>query len=284
NRSDLIGAITADGDGQHLAKDIYNCGEAMLSNEDALIMGCRNFDLPFVPPKSKKGNKITSFIFRAGCGITLSDTQTGLRAASTKLFPALLEIGGDRYEYETNMLLELYSQGVRFTEVEIETVYEDNNSGSHFHPVRDSVRIYKLIVKHIFKKLYRFFKYLLSSGASAVIDLLAFWLIHMLLSAPLGELAVGVSTAIARIISSFFNFNVNKKMVFGAGGNYGKAMARYYILCVVQLCASAVLVWLLGRLFSAHASWLYTLLKAVVDTLLFFVSYQIQQKWVFKDK
>ncbi len=283
-RPDIIGAVTADGDGQHLAKDIVACAEAVDVHPGTLIMGCRNFDLPHVPPKSKSGNKITSGIFRILCGIVLSDTQTGLRAMGRDLFGKMLEIGGERYEYETNMLLELHSAGVAYTEVEIETVYEDNNSGSHFRPIRDSARIYKLIFAHVFRRLFRFFKYLLSSGASAAVDLLAFWLLHMLLGGILGKAAVVVCTALARAISSFVNFNLNKSLVFNSNGSYGRTMVKYYILCVVQLCVSAGLVELLGRLFSTETSWLLTVLKAVVDTCLFFVSYRIQKAWVFKTK
>ncbi len=282
SRPEILGAVTADGDGQHLAKDILACTRALWENGKTLIMGCRNFDLPHVPPKSKKGNKITCSIFRCLCGIRLSDTQTGLRAVAREHFPVLLEIGGERYEYETNMLLEFHRRGIPFTEVEIDTVYEDNNAGSHFRPVRDSARIYKLILAFVFKRLFRFFKYVLSSCLSSVIDLGAFWLLHLLLGGLLGEIAVAVCTFVARVISSFVNFNLNRRMVFASGEGYGRTMLRYYILCVLQLCVSAALVWLLGKLFAASASWLLTLLKAVVDTCLFFVSYQIQRKWVFK--
>jgi len=201
-----------------------------------------------------------------------------------ELFPRLLEIGGERYEYETNMLLYLNSDGVAYTEVEIETIYEDNNSGSHFRPIRDSARIYKLIFAHVFRRLFRFFKYILSSCASAAVDLLAFWLLHLVLGRLLGNAAVIVCTALARAISSFVNFNLNKSLVFGTEGNYGKTIAKYYILCVVQLCVSAALVGLLGKLFSTSASWVLTVLKAVVDTCLFFISYRIQKAWVFKSK
>lgn len=283
-RPDIAGAVTVDGDGQHLAKDIVACTEALAAHPASLVVGCRNFDLPHIPARSKSGNKITSGIFRLLCGIVLSDTQTGLRAMGRELFPKMLSIAGERYEYETNMLLELHSAGVAFTEVGIETVYEDNNSSSHFRPVRDSARIYKLIFAHVFGRLFRFFKYILSSCASAVVDLLAFWLLHMLIGGLLGNAAVAVCTALARAISSFVNFNVNKSLVFGSEGNYGKTLAKYYILCVVQLCVSAALVELLGRLFSADASWLLTALKAVVDTCLFFISYRIQRSWVFKTK
>ena len=290
NRPDIEGAVTADGDGQHLLKDIIACAEASANNIDALILGCRDFDMPHVPPRSKKGNKITASIFKTLCGVKISDTQTGLRAIGKEHFPKLLDIRGERYEYESNMLLALHSDGIPFVEVEIETVYEDNNSCSHFRPVQDSVRIYKLILAHIFRRLFRFFKYILSSCASAAVDLLAFWLLHMLLAALGGDSfaegvgAVWLCTFIARAISSFVNFNINKRFVFSNGGKYGSTIARYYILCVLQLCVSAGLVWLLGKAFTSSASWLLTLLKAAVDTVLFFISYRIQRAWVFKIK
>jgi len=272
-RSDILGVVTADGDGQHLAKDILNCANALAHSSKKLVLGCRDFDLPHVPPKSKNGNKITSFVFRTGCGIVLSDTQTGLRAVASEYFPLLCSISGDRYEYETNMLLEFHRNGIEFEEVIIETVYEDNNSCSHFRPLWDSLRIYKLILK-----------YILSSGASALADLLAFWLLHAILGGPLGDVAVIASTVGARAISSFLNFNINKRLVFGSKTCYSKAIVRYYILCVIQLCVSAALVWVLGKVFSTDASFLLTILKAAVDTVLFFISFKIQREWVFKDK
>ncbi len=290
SRPDIEFAVTVDGDGQHLLKDIFACSKTAATNSKNLVLGCRNFDMPHVPPRSKSGNKLTKSIFKILCGISISDTQTGLRVISKEHFPKLLEIRGDRYEYESNMLLELHSEGVKFTEVEIDTVYEDNNSCSHFRPVRDSVRIYKLIFAHVFRRLFRFFKYILSSCASAAVDLLAFWLLHMLLAVLGGNAfaegvgAVWLCTFIARAISSFVNFNLNKSFVFTDKGNYKATIIRYYVLCVIQLCVSAGLVWLLGRLFSSSASWVLTLLKAAVDTILFFISYRIQRSWVFKNK
>lgn len=272
NRPDLDSAVTADGDGQHLPRDILRCALALREDRNALILGCRDFDLPEVPFKSRRGNKITSFVFRTGCGIHLSDTQTGLRAVSSAIFPALTEISGDRYEYETNMLLELHRMGVPFSEVKIDTVYEDNNSGSHFRPVRDSILIYKLIIK-----------YIASSFASAGVDLLSFLILHALLGGILAELAVPVCTVLARALSSFVNFNLNKKLVFGSNRKYSDAIVRYYILCVIQLSVSAGLVYLLGLLFTTDSSWLLTLLKALVDTLLFLISFHIQREWVFKE-
>ena len=76
---DAQGAITIDGDGQHLTKDIIACGSRMLEEKDRVVLGCRNFDLPGVPARSVAGNKTTARLFRL-YGIRITDTQTGLRA------------------------------------------------------------------------------------------------------------------------------------------------------------------------------------------------------------
>ena len=58
---DTEGVITIDGDGQHLTKDIIACGNRMLQEGNKIILGCRDFDLPGVPPRSVAGNKTTSW-------------------------------------------------------------------------------------------------------------------------------------------------------------------------------------------------------------------------------
>ena len=80
NRPDAAGCVTADGDGQHRTEDIAACAKAMLSEKDRVILGARDFSLPHVPERSKKGNRITSRVFRLLFGMKITDTQTGLRA------------------------------------------------------------------------------------------------------------------------------------------------------------------------------------------------------------
>ncbi len=270
---DCAGAVTIDGDGQHLTKDIIHCAEAM-TDENTIVMGCRDFSLENVPARSRSGNRITSAVFRLLCGIRLSDTQTGLRALPAALFPQLIAVRGERFEYETNMLLELTRQGVKLTEVPIETVYEDNNSESHFRPVADSLKIYKFILL-----------YALSSLAGALADLIVFYIFRRLFDGKLEDaMAVLLATVIARAVSSFLNFNLNKKMVFHGQTQYGKTMLRYYCLAVPQMLLSAGIVTLLSRLAESGASVLTTLIKLCVDIVLFFISFRIQQRWVFKGR
>ena len=147
---DAAGVITIDGDGQHLTKDIIECGNRMLREKTRVVLGCRNFDLPDVPPRSVAGNKTTSRMFRVFYGIRLSDTQTGLRAIPREYLERFCSVEGERFEYETKMLLKMKRWKIPFSEQEIETVYEDENAGSHYDTVKDSWRIFKIMAGDLF--------------------------------------------------------------------------------------------------------------------------------------
>ena len=146
---DAAGVITIDGDGQHLTKDIIACGNRMLTDHKTVVLGCRDFDLPGVPARSVAGNKTTSRLFRLVYGIRLSDTQTDLRAIPMRYLSRFSAIEGERFEYETNMLLEMKRWNIPFSEQRIETVYEDDNSGSHYDTVKDSWRIFKIMFRSL---------------------------------------------------------------------------------------------------------------------------------------
>ncbi len=266
----LEGVITVDGDGQHDPEDVKSCAEALLREGDKIILGCRDFSLPQVPTRSRFGNKTTSFIFKALCGIKISDTQTGLRGFPVKHLPFLLNVKGDRFEYETNMLLKFKQAGIEISEVTIQTIYEEEGKHeSHFKTVRDSIRVYSFILG-----------FWLSSTASAIIDLLLFYLLNKLCGGIFGSLSVLISTVIARAVSSFANFTINRSQVFDFDGSSKKAMLRYYALAIPQMLVSAGVVSLLSFAFSANPE-IKTVLKLLVDVVLFFISYRIQQTWVF---
>lgn len=129
----------------------------------------------------------------------------------------MITIDGERYEYEMNVLLKLRDMKLGVVEVPIETIYIDDNSGSHFNPVRDAIRIYAVI-----------FKYLFSSVTSFAVDYLLYWLcLGVFKLAPL------LSYALARLVSSQVNYHLNKHTVFsGRGGKH--SMVKYYALAVVQ--------------------------------------------------
>ena len=134
------------------------------------------------------------------------------------------------------------------------------------------------------KNFWQLIKYALASGSSFLLDIGLFYLFQLLLGERLGVGADMICTILARVVSSFFNFNVNNRLVFGHKGDYFGALLRYYCLAVPMMLVSGGMVTLLDRLFGVSAPALRTAVKIVVDTLLFIASYLIQKGWVFAEK
>ena len=276
NRPEGTGVVTVDGDNQHHPEDTLRCCENMLSTGH-ITLGCRDFSLPEVPARSRFGNRTTSAIFKIFVGLTVSDTQTGLRAFPRDMLEKMVNVFGDRFEYETNMLLAFKEQGIPFDEVKIRTVYIEENKSSHFRVIRDSWRIYKLILAH-------FFRYTVSSLVSAVVDTGCYALFGKLLSGLIQGIALTAAAGIAaRVISSLLNFFLNKNLVFRSSASTGRAMLRYYLLALPQMAAQVLLTQgvysLLG--ISDQAVGIRTAIYAVVMAALYIVSFMIQQRWVF---
>lgn len=119
-----------------------------------------------MPLRSRIGNELTRSVFHLISGVRVSDTQTGLRAFGTEMIPEFLVIEGERYEYEMNVPITMAKKKVHIREIPIKTIYkDDDNSTSHFRTVRDSLRIYKDILKFTFSSFSSFvLDYLLFSG------------------------------------------------------------------------------------------------------------------------
>ena len=146
NYSDYI-IVIVDCDGQHQASDALNLCNYVKEHPDTLAIGKR-LRKDNVPLRSKIGNAITKYIFSLATEEDIYDTQSGLRAFEEQLTEYMLETKGDRFEYEMNILLGLKARNIKYKEIEIKTIYIDNNKGSHFNPIKDSSRIYKQIIKY----------------------------------------------------------------------------------------------------------------------------------------
>lgn len=242
NRKQTAGVITVDGDNQHTVKDIRACAEKMLECKDKVILGCRDFTQDNVPWKSRVGNVSTSLVFRLFCGIKISDTQTGLRAIPYQYLPLMCEVEGERFEYETQMLFAIKKNHIGMEEVKIETVYLEDNASTHFDPIKDSLKIYKII-----------FKFMISSGTSFLIDYGIYSLLVFLIGGNFSRgLRLFIATFVARAVSSICNYTMNKKAVFKSKASVSRSLIRYYILCVFQTAASYELLYLLN----AHISYI----------------------------
>ncbi len=259
------GVVTVDADGQHRSADVIAVSLILSLHPKDLILGVRSFEGK-VPLRSRIGNTVTRAVFALASGKKLSDTQTGLRAFGIEMIPFLLNIEGERYEYEMNMLLQCAESGINWTEVPIRTVYLDmKNTSSHFSTVRDSIRIYMTILKF--------------SGASFVSFLLDYALFNIF-NAVFGLLpsfnAVFYSNIFARVISCMFNYHLNKKYVFRSGGK--QTAPKYFCLALGILIANTVLMEAMTFIgIPAFAA------KILTEIILFMCSLLVQRFMIFKN-
>lgn len=103
NDPDAWGIILLDADGQHKPEDALRLLSVLYQGHTGLVLGTRSFR-GRIPLRSFMGNTITKYVFRLCSGKWIFDTQTGLRAFTKDLIPELLQVKGERYEYEMNML------------------------------------------------------------------------------------------------------------------------------------------------------------------------------------
>lgn len=258
--------ITADADGQHLVSDMVKIAHELKASPNHVVLGARDFKQPGIPFRSRFGNRFTRLLFRLSTGADLTDTQTGLRGIPVKFLPRLLDVLGERFEYEMNMLAALKKNYIPVSEVTIETVYLDDNKSSHFHPLRDSYHIYKI-----------FIFYGISGAASFGLDIGLFWLFVQLLRDESPESFIIIATIAARVLSSLFNYYVNRNKVFKQGSK--RSLLRYYILAAFIMGVSAASVHFLYAEWLGHGE---VILKVMVDTVLFIFGFIAQRAWVFR--
>ncbi|UOQ45322.1 bifunctional glycosyltransferase family 2/GtrA family protein [Halobacillus salinarum] len=261
-----VGMVTADADGQHSPEDIKRVAEALIDKPEELVLGVRDFTTENIPFRSRFGNNMTKSVLRLTSGMKVTDTQTGLRGIPREFGRELLYVEGDRYEFEMRMILACKTYKREISEVEIETIYIDENESSHFNPIVDSIKIY-----------YVFLRFLVSSAASFLVDIGMFALFSAIFKAFLPIGFIVVPTILARIVSSLFNYFVNRNIVFKSYKYTKRTLVKYYALAVVILAGSSAGVHYLYEWIGDHE----VLIKLGVDSVLFLFSFYIQKAWVF---
>jgi glycosyltransferase involved in cell wall biosynthesis len=137
--------LVLDADGQHLPEEIARFLEAASTTRAELLVGTRMSDVREMPLVRRLVNRYMSNKISRLCGQPIPDTQCGFRMVHRSLIPDLLG-GAERFDYETEMLIVASRKGCRVESVPITTVYSDEVSS--IHPVRDTVRFFKLIRRY----------------------------------------------------------------------------------------------------------------------------------------
>ncbi|MBR5738838.1 MAG: bifunctional glycosyltransferase family 2/GtrA family protein [Lachnospiraceae bacterium] len=254
--------VTVDADGQHRPEDALKVTLLADEHPDALVLGMRLFtkDVPF---RSRSGNAITRVAFFLSTGVKVYDTQTGLRAFSNELTGRLLEVSGNRYEYEMNVLLDFARERRTILETEIATVYIDANSKTHFRVFRDSVLIYKDILK-----------FSASSFVSFLIDYLLYSLLLLITHHYVA------SNIAARVVSASVNFTLNRVVVFKSKEPILKAAIEYFLLAASILLINTLMLKLWVDVVGLHEM----LAKIITEIIVFFISFTVQKLLIFRKK
>lgn len=257
---EMVGVVTADADGQHLAGDIRRVAERLeqLPGDRTLILGSRGFSGK-VPLRSRFGNVMTRGVFRVLIGRALTDTQTGLRGIPRSFLGELLQVSAGRYEFELEMLIRAAAKRMSFEEVTIATVY-GTFATSHFNPLRDSLRIY-----------FVFLRFLSLSIITAAIDYAAFAVVFT------ARREILTAIVVARLIAGTFNFLANRRVVFRSRGNAASEAAKYAALVVGLMLISYALISALVNVFHFNVY----VSKVLVEATLFLASFALQNLVVF---
>jgi glycosyltransferase involved in cell wall biosynthesis len=135
-----------DSDGQHLPEEIDRFMAAAASaTPPKFFVGNRMNDVARMPFIRRVVNRYMSRRISRLCGQRIPDTQCGFRMLDRQLIPELLG-GGDRFDYETEVLIIASRKGYRIESIPITTVYSDQVS--KIHPVRDAFRFFKLMWRY----------------------------------------------------------------------------------------------------------------------------------------
>lgn len=278
------GLVTVDADGQHLPADVKKVAAVWRESPESLVLGSRHFTGK-VPFKSKWGNGFTRIVFAVTTGVRVFDTQTGLRAFSVKRIPEMLEIKGERYEFEMAQLLDATREHIDIREVMIDTVYIEGNKSSHFRVLQDSFLINKMI-----------FKFMLMSFVSFLLDYFTVLASSEILASlpaaveiakdeylmPIFDRMVDthlIALVLGRLVGSTVNFLLNRNLVFKTGDKL--APVRYFIVVALLVAANYGLITLIVGGDNGVPLWIGQLISQAV---LYPVSFMLQRIFVFPNK
>jgi glycosyltransferase involved in cell wall biosynthesis len=256
---DCPGVVTADADGQHLVDDILAVSNALETNPGHFVLSVRTFG-PSVPFRSRFGNILTRTLVRGVVGQRIQDTQTGLRGIPATLGRKLLSLSAQGYEFELDMLILAKHMATPLIEIPIATVYEEGNPTSHFHPLRDSMKIYFVL-----------FRFGLLSALTSLIDNLVF-----VACFSMGA-QIAASQFLARGVGMTLNYVAARRAVFLSRDDHRAALPRYLLL----VAGNGLISYLLLGFLNERLGTGIVVSKLLAESLLFCVSFAIQRDFVF---
>ncbi len=257
--ADMTGIVTVDADGQHHPDDVIGVCDRFAESPQALVLGSRSF-AGEVPLRSRFGNSLTRRAMQLLLGQKLTDTQTGLRAVPRALALRLLRVPAAGYDFELEMLIAAKHQGIGVVEQPIRTTYEPGNPTSHFHPLRDSMRIYFVLLRF--------------SGISlitAALDNFTFFLVYRAAG------SIAMAQIAGRTVALLFNYRAVRRAVFFSDERHAVLLPRYLAL----VAANALISYTGIRMLTSVSPIGVFPAKILIETTLFIANFAIQRDFIF---
>ena len=271
------GVITLNADRQIPPSDVVRIASS-LHNEQAmgsfaLVVGTRNLEGKNVTDYDYNMGGVMKLLYHMLMGVRLNDPLSGVFGIPDMRVRQCLEVGSDGYAYATSMTMSFEKIG--FLQVPVSYANYEEGVEPAFRKIPDTIRI----LYTIFKK---FIVYSITSVGASILDVIMFGIFHSITFRG-NPMAIIYSTICARVISASVNYLLTKHFVFhfksDSAQETTKSAGAFFVLTAMQCICSALIVSAMKMLLGGSAVGI----KVIVDTTLFFVSYKIQHKYIFKD-
>jgi len=151
-KNDYDAVIVMDGDGQHSPRDIRRFIDYARSTDADLIIGNRMGDTKSMPFIRQATNRWMSGFLSRLCGQCIPDTQCGFRLIKNRVLKSV-NLTTSKYETESEILIRAGSEGFRIDSIPVRSIY--NNEISSIHPIIDTYRFARFIVRIFLEKLLK---------------------------------------------------------------------------------------------------------------------------------
>ncbi|TAN04977.1 MAG: glycosyltransferase family 2 protein [Rhodanobacteraceae bacterium] len=143
------GVLTMDGDGQHDPDDIPRILAAARRFPGAMVIGARMLARETQPAARRRANAVADWGISWGCGCPVADTQSGQRWYPRAVVE-LIDTRAEGFVFEAALLIGASRDlGLPIVSIPIACRYDDGARHSHFHSVRDTLRITWYTVRQV---------------------------------------------------------------------------------------------------------------------------------------
>lgn len=251
--------LTLRADDGFTSADVLKVADALIADPAKVYLGER-----VLPEKKSLPQNIYGFL----SGIKARDITTSLYGMSRESLGLISCIKGKDKAFFQNLPLMARSKNIA---VEGVCVKSPAGTAPGWGILLSSTKLYQV-----------FIKFSIAAFIAYLVDIGTFYIFQKLFSGMDDEFKILTATVLSRILCSIATYLLNRGAVFNSNAKSTGAVVRFVILAVGQLVASWLLVWGIGSLLGGGDA-VNTMLKVIVDLVIFLASFTIQRDWVFKE-